>query len=142
MMNSDEIYRLKKERMAKESVYEQWRKWLCIFVVDEDVNVNSVTPKDVTTEKIRAVFNNGYKFAMMQTLESISQLMNSSDPLLIEALELLSSQVQDRITTSKCLESYSFRLDESFLSQEIVQDKQFDACSKESFLSWGRMNTM
>jgi hypothetical protein len=141
-MNSDEIYRLKKERMAKESVYEQWRKYLCIFVVNEDVNVNSVIPKDVTTEKLRAVFNNGYKFAMMQTLESISQLKYSSDPKLIKALELLSSQVQDRISTSKCLETYSSRLDESFLSQEKVQDKQFENCSKESFLSWGRMNTM
>ena len=141
-MNSDEIYRLKKERMAKESVYEQWRKYLCIFVVDDDVNVNSVTPKDVTTEKLRAVFNNGYKFAMMQTLESISQLRLSSDPQLNEVLELLVSQIQDRITTSKCLESYSSRLDESFLSQEKVQDKQFDDCSKESFLSWGRMNTV
>ena len=141
-MNSDEIYRLKKERMAKESVYEQWRKYLCIFVVDEDVNVNSVTPKDVSTEKLRAVFNNGYKFAMMQTLESISQLKYSSEPKLIEALELLSSQVHDRITSSKCLESYSSRLDESFLSQEKVQDKQFDDCSKESFLSWSNSTIM
>ena len=141
-MNSDEIYRLKKERMAKESVYEQWRKYLCIFVVDEDVNVNSVIPRDITTEKVRTVFNNGYKFAMMQTLESISLLRLSSDPQLNEVLELLASQIQDRITTSKCLETYSSRLDESFLSQEKVQDKQFDDCSKESFLSWGHMNTM
>jgi hypothetical protein len=59
-----------------------------------------------------------------------------------EVLELLSSQIQDRITTSKCLESYARKEDQSFLSQEISQDKQFDACSKESFLSWSSTSTM
>lgn len=141
-MNSDEIYRLKRERIAKESVYEQWRKYLCIFVVDEDVNVNSVIPRDVTTEKLRAVFNNGYKFAMMQTLESISKLRLSSDPQMHEVLELLSSQIQDRITTSKCLESYSRKEDKTFLFHELSQDKQFDDCSKDSFLSWSSTTTM
>ena len=141
-MNSDEIYRLKRDRIAKESVYEQWRKYLCIFVVDEDVNVNSVIPRDITTEKVRTVFNNGYKFAMMQTLESISQLSLSSDPQLNEVLELLASQIQDRITTCKCLESYSRKEDQSFLFQELAQDKQFDASSKESYLSWSSTSTM
>jgi hypothetical protein len=141
-MNSDEIYRLKRERIAKESVYEQWRKYLCIFVVDEDVNVNSVIPRYISTEKVRTVFNNGYKFAMMQTLESISQLSLSSDPQLNEVLELLASQIQDRITTSKCLESYSRKEDQSFLFQELAHDKQFDASSKESYLSWSSTSTM
>ena len=79
---------------------------------------------------------------MMQTLESISKLRLSIDPQLNEVLELLASQIQDRITTSKCLESYSRKEDQSFLSQELAQDKQFDACSKESFLSWSSTSTM
>lgn len=141
-MNSEEIYRLKELRRSKESIYQQWRKYLCIFAVDEDVNVNSAIPQNVTTEKLRAIFNNGYKFALMQTLESIELLKTTNDPKVIELLEHLSTQIQDRITTSKCLESYSTRLDDSFLTQELIQDKQFDDCSKESFLSWSNTNTM
>ena len=57
-------------RKSKEFVYEQWRKLLCISVVGEDVSNNQFTPKDVTSEKVRTVFDNGYKLAMLQTLTS------------------------------------------------------------------------
>jgi hypothetical protein len=54
-------------RAKKEFVFQQWRRVLCLAVVDTDISDNENQPKDITSEQIRAVFNNGYKMAMLQT---------------------------------------------------------------------------
>ena len=54
-------------RAKKEFVFQQWRRALCLAVVDTDISDNENQPKDITSEQIRAVFNNGYKMAMLQT---------------------------------------------------------------------------
>jgi hypothetical protein len=57
----------------RESEFEEWRKILTIFIVDGDVNNyfeggRPWTKEPVTEEKVRAVFANGYRFAMLQCL--------------------------------------------------------------------------
>jgi hypothetical protein len=57
----------------RESEFEEWRKILTIFIVDGDVNSASKperpwTREPITEEKVRAVFANGYRFAMLQCL--------------------------------------------------------------------------
>jgi len=57
----------------RESEFEEWRKILTIFIVDGDINNTSKperpwTKEPITEEKVRAVFANGYRFAMLQCL--------------------------------------------------------------------------
>ncbi len=57
----------------RESEFEEWRKILTIFIIDGDVNNISKperqwTTEPITEEKVRAVFANGYRFAMLQCL--------------------------------------------------------------------------
>ena len=65
-------------RRGKEFVYKQWRKLLCIFVVGDDINTNQFTPQEVTSEKIRTIFDNGYKLAMLQTRASLKKELSDS----------------------------------------------------------------
>jgi hypothetical protein len=90
-------------RRGKEFVYEQWRKLLCIFVVGDDINTNQFTPQEVTSEKIRTIFDNGYKLAMLQTRNSLKkELSDSQDTSQIEVIERLIKQIDDRLETQKC----------------------------------------
>jgi hypothetical protein len=57
---------------GKEFVYEKWKKLLCIFVVGDDINSNQFTSQEVTSEKIRTIFDNGYKLAMLLTRTSLN----------------------------------------------------------------------
>ena len=73
-MDFDETYENKKIRRNKEFVYDQWRKYLCIGVVKEDVSRNECPNMDLNSEQVRTVFDYGYKFAMHQNLEMIEEL--------------------------------------------------------------------
>ena len=58
---------------SREAEFEEWRKVLTIFIVDGDVNNISKperqwTREPITEEKVRAVFANGYRLAMLQCL--------------------------------------------------------------------------
>ena len=81
---SDDKYERDHLRRGKEFVYEQWRKLLCIFVVGDDINTNQFTPEEVTSEKIRTIFDNGYKLAMLQTRVSLKkELFSSHEPSVV-----------------------------------------------------------
>jgi hypothetical protein len=60
---SNEKYEIDRLRRSKEFVYDQWRKLFCIFVIGDDISNNQFTPQEVTSEKIRTVFDSGYKLA-------------------------------------------------------------------------------
>jgi len=77
MSDFDELDEVEFQRIEasarRESEFEEWRKILTIFIVDGDVNncfegSRPWTREPVTEEKIRAVFANGYRFAMLQCL--------------------------------------------------------------------------
>jgi uncharacterized protein YneF (UPF0154 family) len=89
----------------KEFVYSQWRKLLCIFVVNRDINHSIDEDNPITNEQLRTVFNNGYKMAMLQTSESIHKAIKSNPRDARLVLQELAVEIDDRITVSNCYES-------------------------------------
>ena len=127
-MNSDEIYRLKKERKDKEFVFEQWRKFLTINVAKTDINLSEHQPIAVTAEQLRTVFNNGYKLAMLQTLRS--DLVS----------DLAKAQINDRLITSNCFEAYSNHHDDSLLQSAIDRSQEIEICTDRDVSVWSDKN--
>ncbi len=124
-------------RAKKEFVFQQWRRALCLAVVDTDISDNENQPKDITSEQIRAVFNNGYKMAMLQTRESLkAELYESINIDEKRIVERLLSEVEDRLATSKCFVSYSKEEDKEILSQSFRRDAEFSRYLSESLSTW------
>ena len=70
-MTNEQEKRIK--RREKEFVHDQWRKYLALMVVDSDICITERFPIEVTNEELRAIFNYGYKFAMMQMLQQLNK---------------------------------------------------------------------
>ena len=124
-------------RAKKEFVFQQWRRVLCLAVVDTDISDNENQPKDITSEQIRAVFNSGYKMAMLQTRESLkAELYESINIDEKRIVERLLTEVEDRLATSKCFVSYSKEEDKEILSQSFRRDAEFSRYMSESLSTW------
>jgi len=125
-------------RRGKEFVYEQWRKLLCIFVVGNDINTNQFTPQEVTSEKIRTIFDNGYKLALLQSKASLKrELFSSQEPSQIDMIKRLINQIEDRLETHKCLVSYSGSHDKSLYEDAIKRNEEFLRYAEEDVSKWG-----
>ncbi len=125
-------------RRGKEFVYEQWRKLLCIFVVGDDINTNQFTPQEVTSEKIRTVFDSGYKLAMLQTQIALKkELFGSQDSSQKDMIERLIIQIDDRLETQKCLVSYSCCHDRLLYDDALKREEEFLRYAKEDVTKWG-----
>jgi vacuolar-type H+-ATPase subunit E/Vma4 len=110
---------------------------LCLAVVDTDISDNENQPKDITSEQIRAVFNNGYKMAMLQTRESLkAELYESTNMDEKRVIERLLTEVEDRLATSKCIVSFSKEEDKELLSQSFRRDAEFSRYLSESLSTW------
>jgi hypothetical protein len=137
-MESDKEYWEKQSRREKEYVYEQIRKILCIHVVWGDITTNSCPPlESQTTEQIRTVFNNGYKLAMHQTLDSLNKLkkIESSNSA---SLDLAIEQIKDRLITCDCFTRYEGHDDPKMLEQSIKRAKDFQVeVARQNLSSWG-----
>lgn len=135
---SDDKYERDQLRRGKEFVYEQWRKLLCIFVVGDDINTNQFTPQEVTSEKIRTIFDNGYKLAMLQTRASLKkELSECQDTSQMEMIERLINQIEDRLETHKCLVTYSRSHDKLLYDDAVKRDEEFLRYAKEDVTKWG-----
>ena len=136
-MNSDEIYRLKEARRSKENVYEQWRKVLTIHVVNEEINREDRDPITVTMEQLRTVFNNGYKFAMHQNMQSLKRSIKVCEDIeKSELLELL-EQVKDRLITSDCIERHETDILGLTVDEAFKRRDEFNQFTADDFCSWG-----
>jgi len=125
-------------RGGKEFVYEQWRKLLCIFVVGNDINTTQFTPQEVTSDKIRTLFDNGYKLALLQSKASLKkELFSSQEPSQIDMIERLINQIEDRLETHKCLVSYSGSHDKSLYEDAIKRNEEFLRYAEEDVSKWG-----
>jgi hypothetical protein len=125
-------------RKRKEFVYEQWRKLLCIHVVGVDINTNQFTPEEVTSEKVRTIFDRGYQLAMLQTKASLKQqLFACRDPNQSDMIERLINQIEDRLETKKCHASYSVNHDNLLLEDAVKREKEFFLYAEADFTSWG-----
>jgi len=134
-MSIEENYQLQEVRRNKEFVYEQWRKILTIHVVDEDINQDS-GPIIVNTEQLRNVFNNGYKFAMHQSLQSLMRLIKICESTEKSELLAMLEQVKDRLVTCDCIERHQKDLGLS-VEDAIKRKFEFERFSKDDFCSWG-----
>ena len=137
-MDFDETYENKKIRRNKEFVYDQWRKYLCIGVVKEDVSRNECPNMDLNSEQVRTVFDYGYKFAMHKNLEMIEELFKRKfDKEKSEEIEKILASIKDRIETSRCVESCLVSYDRKMLSDSINRDAKFeDSIRNTSLSSW------
>ena len=127
-------------RAKKEFVFQQWRRVLCLAVVDTDISDNENQPKNITSEQIRAVFNSGYKMAMLQTRESLkAELYESTNIDEKRVIERLLTEVEDRLATSKCIVSYSKEEDKEMLSQSFRREAEFSRYLSESLSTWDVM---
>jgi len=136
-MNSDEIYRLKEARRHKENVYEQWRKVLTIHVVNEEINREDRDPITVTMEQLRTVFNNGYKFAMHQNMQSLKRSIKVCEGMeKSELLELL-EHVKDRLITSDCIERHETDILGLTIDEAFKRRDEFNQFTEDDFCSWG-----
>jgi len=136
-MEDEELWE-KESRSRKEHVYEQLRKMLCIHVVGGDItNNNCPQLEHLTTEQVRTVFNNGYKLAMNQTLDSLKNLKkidSSSSKSLDEAIR----QIEDRLITCECFSKYENSYDETMIEQSKKREKDFQVeVERQDLSTWG-----
>lgn len=135
---TEEDYDKEKSRWIKEFVYDQWRKILTIFVIGDDISRDGFTPIDVTSEKIRTVFNNGYKLAMLQTKQSLlNDLINENDENTRTLIEKLLNQIEDRLETQKCFTLYKGWHDKALLDKAKKREDEFSQNLKSDMTKWG-----
>ena len=124
-------------RRSKEFVYEQWRKLLCIFVIGDDISTNQFSPQDVTSEKIRTIFDNGYKLAMLQSKVALrKELFGCKDDGQLKIIERLINQIDDRLETQKCLVTYSMSPDKSMHQDAAKRNEEFSRYATEDVTVW------
>lgn len=129
---------------TKEFVYSQWRKLLCIFVVDRDVNRADDNDNYITNEQLRTVFDSGYKMAMLQTRESLQNLVTryeedfyagkAEDREFILALKDKICEIEDRIIVSNCYEHYSHS--NEITEQIKKRESAFSEYQNRSLSTW------
>ena len=129
------------QRARKEYVYEQWRKELCFPIVNTDISDNENQPINITSEQIRAVFDYGYKMAMLQTKDSLLgelyELTNLGEKRVIEQLL---TEVEDRLETSKCLISFSKETDKALLNYAQKRETEFSRYLGQLLSSWNNVD--
>ena len=122
----DDEYEIERSRRNKEFVYDQWRKILTLFVIGDDISRNDFTPKNVTSEKIRTVFNNGYKLAMLQTKQSLmNEMYKTGDEQCLKIIEKILDQIDDRLETQKCFVTYKGWSDQTVLEEALIREDEF-----------------
>jgi hypothetical protein len=124
------------ERREKEFVHDQWRKYLALMVVDSDICITERSPTEVTNEELRAIFNYGYKFAMMQLLQQLKKKSRSDEINAEKLINDLYADIKDRMFTSDCLETYKRKDDENYIHSALKRKEDFDFINKKDFCSW------
>ena len=134
----DKEYWEKESRRNKEFIYHELRKRLCYHVVNGDISNNDCPQlENLTTEKVRTVFNIGYKLAMNQTLYSLRKLKRDENSPTI-SLNLAIQQIEDRLITSECHAAYENSYDSTMLEQSIKRAKDFQVeVERQDLSAWG-----
>ena len=135
-MTYEHEYGKRTERREKEFVYDQWRKYLALIVVDSDICITERAPIVITNEELRAIFNYGYKFAMMQMLQQLNKKSRSDEINAEKLINDLYVDIKDRMVTSDCLETYKRRDDENYIQSALKRKEDFDYINKKDFCSW------
>ena len=124
------------ERREKEFVHDQWRKYLALMVVDSDICITERASIEVTNEELRAIFNYGYKFAMMQMLQQLKKKSRSEEINAEKLINDLYVDIKDKMVTSDCLETYKRKDDENYIHSALKRKEDFDYINNKDFCSW------
>ena len=129
---------------TKEFVYSQWRKLLCIFVVNRDINHTIDDDNFISNEQLRTVFDNGYKLGLLQTKESLQNQYikyeeklgsgNSEYKELISVLKDKIQEIEDRVKVSYCYEQHS--ISSEMTEQAKNRELEFSEYQKRSLSTW------
>lgn len=126
-------------KLVEEKIYEQWRKFLCLMITNEDVSYSQTYRETkLTAEQVRAIFNAGYRLAMAQTIDSLTEVVkqNSSHETL-ERIQRLIEHAQRREDVSNCLSLYKQHTsDEKMFEEAVNRKKQLDDCMSRAVCSW------
>lgn len=126
-------------KFVEEKIYEQWRKFLCLMITNEDVSYSQTYRETkLTAEQVRAIFNAGYRLAMAQTIDSLTEVVkqNSSHETL-ERIQRLIEHAQRREDVSNCLSLYKQHTsDEKMFEEAVNRKKQLDDCMSRAVCSW------
>jgi hypothetical protein len=126
--------------VAEEKIYEQWRKFLCVAVTNEDVSYNHTYRKaELTAEQVRTIFNFGYRLAMAQTKDSLRVEGASAECAEThERIQKLIERTERRENASNCLSLYKHSsMDEKMYEEALVRKKQVDDFMSRAVCSWG-----
>ena len=124
------------ERREKEFVHDQWRKYLALIVVDSDICITERAPIEATNEELRAIFNYGYKFALMQMLQQLKKKSRSLDIDAEKLIDDLYADIKDRMVTSDCLETYKRKDDGNYIDSALKRKADFEYINNKDFCSW------
>jgi len=129
---------------TKEFVYSQWRKLLCIFVVNRDINHTIDDDNYISNEQLRTVFDSGYKLGLLQTKESLhNQLLKYEEELFAgkteykEIIFVLKEKIQEiegRVKVSYC---YEQNLSSNEMTEQAKKrELEFSEYQKRSLSTW------
>lgn len=136
-----------KSPIEGEFIFEQWAKYLTLHLVEDDILHDfgpvSEQVKNVTLEKLRCVFAQGYRFAMFQVLQSSQRIYDysaydliSQDEAapLIGLLEEQQNFINEKVEDSFMLNRTDGR-DGKTLSKQLKSN--LEGGSQHDFLNWG-----
>lgn len=136
-----------KSPIEGEFIFEQWAKYLTLHLVGDDIlhDFGSVSEEveNITAEKLRCVFAQGYRFAMLQVLQNSKKIYDYSEYSsldrddVVRLINLLESQqnfINEKIDDSFLLNRVDGR-EGMILSRKLKRILK-DA-TQDDFLCWG-----
>ena len=109
---------------------------MALIVVDSDICITERAPIEATNEELRAIFNYGYKFALMQMLQQLKKKSRSLDIDAEKLIDDLYADIKDRMVTSDCLETYKRKDDGNYIDSALKRKADFDYINNKDFCSW------
>lgn len=141
-MTKPKIYIRDKSQSEGEFIFEQWAKYLNLHILDHDIlhdfELESEKVGNITAEKLRCVFSQGYRLAMLQILQNTKYTHNISmdhydAAQLIKILENQQNFIYEKIEDSFLL-NRSDGKDGRFISKNLKDSFQEE--KKRDFLNW------
>jgi hypothetical protein len=141
-MTKPKDYIRDKSQREGEFIFEQWAKYLNLHILDHDI-LHDFEPEsekvgNITAEKLRCVFSQGYRFAMLQILQKTKYTYNFSmdhydAAQLIKILENQQNFIYEKIEDSFLLNKTDGK-DGRIISRNLKDSFQDE--KRHDFLNW------
>jgi hypothetical protein len=126
------------EHKEAEFIFEQWAKFLCLNIVDHDIlhdfGDTSETVSNITSEKLRCIFSEAYRFALLQVQQRSRRNLfdkNGNELSLESFIEAQDQFINEKITDSFLLN----RLEGRFTMSRTLAEK-FEDSKYRDYLNW------